>query len=707
MIDRTEILAFYARVGARVREAMPELETPVYEGELRVDTATEELPMSLGLANDGRGAYKLFAAAFVPKAESRAVGSRLGRLLGMVQVIPAGTDSEVRRWSPYRAEDIGRTPIEAEDWAVSTLLALLEELGPFRKRLNGARGTKTDAPPAPRPVEPEEVSGAAAVAGRAAAEAAGPAAALIPGNQEQVGAARRDAETALALAAEADAGFAAARAQLATMSEALTAVTSERDAAVARVRQLEDNDGSTATDPAVTQRLVAAFNVVADSGARSGTCVSVLRNFVAIRPGDVQLQELLGVHLLADGQLDEAIETLAALGADGLTPRGAAALVEAGFRQRRLPEPLEVLARVDWLVGSVAQQLREVPKWQRGDALLQVAELVGQSSPPDFGSFLAEVARVASRDQLPRVFRVWFDSDPDGALKQLVGWAEDERASMAEAWVAEALPLALDADDRRTARVALELLAADAERSRDSNGLADIVERGRTMLRPADWRSLAIRWIADGTAIAANDQSAIDRWARLLIEVLRDAASLQSNEPEHELAVVLERRASDQVGDALRAELARLRPAPEVTTRDITTVAEALQATKERFSALEVLPEADRSAARRGTVAVKKAREALFALGDIAQQFAAGDLEQGLDQALASLPDFKPDISDTAKRQYRRQYLRTLPGGRKILLGPHFDIGGDDGRAYLFVDQEARRIVLGHCGNHLPGKRDG
>ena len=144
----------------------------------------------------------------------------------------------------------------------------------------------------------------------------------------------------------------------------------------------------------------------------------------------------------------------------------------------------------------------------------------------------------------------------------------------------------------------------------------------------------------------------------------------------------------------------------DVAIRDVTTVSEALDAAVERYPSLVVLADAERSAAKRGTAGVKKAREALFMLGEISERYAAGELEQGLDLALAALPDFKPDISDTAKRQYQRHYVKTLGNGKKVRLGPHFDIGGEDGRAYLYVDKDQKRIVLGHCGEHLPGKRD-
>ena len=209
------------------------------------------------------------------------------------------------------------------------------------------------------------------------------------------------------------------------------------------------------------------------------------------------------------------------------------------------------------------------------------------------------------------------------------------------------------------------------------------------------------------SAVSENGDGAwVDRAADILRVALADVALLRDGAPELELALVLIPRAAAEEAAMLRQAVDDRRPKVDIATRDVTTVTEALQAAAERFPDLVVLPEAEKSAARRGTGSVKKAREALLQLGEIARRYTAGELDEGLDEALAALPDFKPDISDTSKRQYAKEYARVLPDGRRIMLGPHFDIGGEDGRAYLYVDREAKRIVLGHCGGHLRGKRD-
>ena len=134
----------------------------------------------------------------------------------------------------------------------------------------------------------------------------------------------------------------------------------------------------------------------------------------------------------------------------------------------------------------------------------------------------------------------------------------------------------------------------------------------------------------------------------MTLDVLRDLPAVREEDPEFALAAVLEAKANGGLAMALRAELDRLRPV-DITVSDVTTVSEALKAAEERYAGLVVLAEAERSAAKRGHVGVAKAREALFALGEIADRYAAGELDEGLDEALATLPGFKPDISDTAK----------------------------------------------------------
>ena len=743
-------LEFLREVAARVTSIYGDLEVHVADGRLELRSGETSRPLTLAFGPDSRGHVKLYAAAVVAPADSRSAGSRLGRVLGTVQVIPAGDHHEVRRWSPYRLEDVERSRAEAEEWGSATLVSLLREL-PADSAGRAAPAIDQGAAPAPAGVLPPDSSPATTPGTRPAwigdpesarlrvalEELEARLAAVIverdrlqaetaalraggTGDEEvarlgaELEAVTREVAESVTRAEAATAEAATTRLSLDESRAALALAEAERDRALSTITELqaEAESARAGTTPALERpdlapRLLDAFSLMSDAGAKPGTCASVLRTYLDIMPGDPQLGELLGVYLLRDDQVREAIRTLSAVGAGALTPRGAAALVEAAFRLKELPEPLDVVGRVDWLVGAVAQQLRDVPRWLRGPDLLRLSELVAENAPPDAGSFLAEVARVATRDQLVRVFDIWFDLEAEAAVDQLIAWAEAGRVQAAEQWVREAFELGLTADDRRIVRSALELLARDAERARDPVRLLTLVDTARDRLRPADGREFAVRWLREiAPAVAPGvDEAWVDRAVAVLLDSLRDVPSLPDDAPELELAQVLLPRASAEAATMLRDALDRRRPRA-VGPVSITSVAEALEAAASAFPSLVVLDDAERSAAQRGTVGVKKAREALFRLGDIAQRYAKGELDQGLDEALATLPDFKPDISDTARQRYLKDYRRVLADGRKVVLGPHFDIGGEDGRAYIYVDRVAHRIVLGHCGNHLRGKQD-
>ena len=58
------------------------------------------------------------------------------------------------------------------------------------------------------------------------------------------------------------------------------------------------------------------------------------------------------------------------------------------------------------------------------------------------------------------------------------------------------------------------------------------------------------------------------------------------------------------------------------------------------------------------------------------------------------------DVGDDAKRR-SADYQRTYQG-RPVMLGPHFRRGGRQLlRVYCYLDETARRVVVGHVGGHL------
>ena len=789
------LLELLRSVAGPLADADKRLQPAIADGLLRLSGPAVGQVVTLGVGDDGRGAIKLFAAVRVDRAQARAVGANLGKLLGMVQVLPADEGNEVRRWSPYRLEDLDRASAEAKGWAISTVLVMLEGLRqavapttaiPPAIRLprpgsdvirpvatptvvpspaaliarplsnmpqpvvapshpvlvasvNPQQLPKSDPPPPPAPpivVLPVVASHGGGTSADVDALVGAKLTAAQAVEREERAIGERDlardksrelegrikatkdelASTQADLAA-AQGELAAARGEAATArGEAVRArddadravvqlamAQAERDDALGRLADVEADQpaGKVVVDP--VPALVAAYQIVVDAGARASACVAVLRKFLEIAPDEPRLDEALGIQLLRDDQVNEAITGLDRLGPDRLTPPGASALVEACFKLRRLPQPLAVLGRADWR-PAIAQQLKEVPRWIKPQELLQVASEIAPIAPPEFGQFLEGAAKRIPSPDRHALFRIWFENDPSQAIAQVVRWAETGTLSISTSWVAEAMDLALDPQDRKTALSALQLLWEDAVKRRASAELLQLLDRGRDVIRSGDWSDFAVDRLRH-IARLTQRKGDLDACAAHLIGILEDMPALREADPEHELALLLKHRVSASLAAELEAQVQRLRPV-DTSVTDISTVAEALSAAEERFPGLYVLPEAHRSAQQRGGIAVKKAREALFLLGEIATRYANGELAGPLDDELRRLPEYKTGVSGTAKQQYKDQYTRVLSDGREILCGRHCDIGGGDGRAYFFVDGPGKRIILGHCGSHLSGKRD-
>jgi hypothetical protein len=117
---------------------------------------------------------------------------------------------------------------------------------------------------------------------------------------------------------------------------------------------------------------------------------------------------------------------------------------------------------------------------------------------------------------------------------------------------------------------------------------------------------------------------------------------------------------------------------------------------------LVFLPEAERSASewrydRADLVEADLARlesvAAEWASGALRMDFAAACRKQGL--------DWVRDVSASAKQKYGEDYQRQYHG-RPIMLGPHFRRDGRQlVRVYCYLDEQERRVVVGHVGRHL------
>lgn len=135
------------------------------------------------------------------------------------------------------------------------------------------------------------------------------------------------------------------------------------------------------------------------------------------------------------------------------------------------------------------------------------------------------------------------------------------------------------------------------------------------------------------------------------------------------------------------------------------SVYEAVRFAQEDCRRLVFLPEAFESAYSSQYQQPERLYEAFLTMDRIAGRYASGALPHGLGPAFSDEGlDLAKDISDTAKKRYRAEYLRRY-GGNTIMLGPHLRIGGGGVRTmmrvYFAIDDVERVFVVGHVGKHL------
>lgn len=194
----------------------------------------------------------------------------------------------------------------------------------------------------------------------------------------------------------------------------------------------------------------------------------------------------------------------------------------------------------------------------------------------------------------------------------------------------------------------------------------------------------------------------LEGWEADLTEL--DVVRSRLDERDRELGALRAER------DGLRAALAERSPAPppSVSEEPPPTLLAALQRAAATCRRVRVLPAALESAARSEFPRPREVLDDLVTLDGIAQRWAAEELPEGFAIACrqAGLA-WKPDISDTAKTRYGDRYCRTYRG-REVMLGPHLSYGGGSAanalvaRVYCYLDKEARMVVVGHAGEHLP-----
>lgn len=237
---------------------------------------------------------------------------------------------------------------------------------------------------------------------------------------------------------------------------------------------------------------------------------------------------------------------------------------------------------------------------------------------------------------------------------------------------------------------------------------------------------------AEGRATRAA-RAAVAVAERAPMEALRSAVekgTLEQSKLETQLLVAWDKL--DSVGkerDALREELDAQKEAwasvtnfmedekpvaaDSVAPPSIDSVAAALARAKEELSGpLLFLESAERSASASPYKQPNRVYELFEALHCVTTEWREhdGKLGQRWEDALEALgfPGYSPRISQTTETKFGSEY--TFPyKGRKQLFEHHITLGAKQADSCLSVhwyrDDEARVLVIGHCGRHLTNTR--
>jgi hypothetical protein len=255
-----------------------------------------------------------------------------------------------------------------------------------------------------------------------------------------------------------------------------------------------------------------------------------------------------------------------------------------------------------------------------------------------------------------------------------------------------------------------EVAGPDGPRARVAESLADLVLGAATLRVEGD--PLVER-------LARHQETADLQERRSELESLRtavlgDRAAAEELIAEYQTELT---RADEQVF-ALEADLERereLRARFEhgyltlATGGDASAIApvngnlgEVVRRAKQTRPHLVILPEAERSAAEWRFDRVDLVELDLARLDAVAADWAAGVLRTDFGAACRNQGlDWVRDVSASAKQKYADDYRRSYKG-RPIMLGPHFRRDGRQlVRVYCFLDEEDRRVVVGHVGRHL------
>lgn len=381
-------------------------------------------------------------------------------------------------------------------------------------------------------------------------------------------------------------------------------------------------------------------------------------------------------------------------------------------RPSLVPELVAEVACVDggWRVAASPQRAgasraADVDAFVRGDRRLPVVLV----APDSRGDLLADAARFA--DDLVALAHVVVLADagavaaldaelgagrgaPLGGVRLLwPSWRSSDPPGHHPVWRAEEVA-GPDGPRPRVAEVLADLVLGAATLRVEGDPLVERLARSRETVEQVE-RRVELEGLR--TAVLGDRAAAEELIAEYQTELSR--ADEQVYELEADLERERELRARFEHG---YLTLATGGDPALLATATNGNLSEVVRRAKETRSHLVILPEAERSAAEWRFDRVDLVELDLARLDAVAAEWASGALRTDFGAACRSQGlDWVRDVSASAKQKYAEDYRRSYKG-RHIMLGPHFRRDGRQlVRVYCFLDEEDRRVVVGHVGRHL------
>ena len=386
-------------------------------------------------------------------------------------------------------------------------------------------------------------------------------------------------------------------------------------------------------------------------------------------------------------------------------------MVTSSLRLNWLPDPIRLVQDVDWTEPRTFEEALSAARRLQPNSALLLGIALTETLPVDATSRFLDAlgGRRLTREQFEQLYEVWLQVDPVKASRSLVDLAESKRVSPKEEWVGVGLRFALEVGSRGGQLAALKLLVQVAREERRTDELLALLDAVALQFEAPDMTK-AIDAVLEAVVGTCSEGDA-DIVAGRVLEAFERGVEDATRSSD------LLRPILAWLSDDLRlaaSELLRPRPGTVVHAQPlptaVTTASEALRVASSAHGALIVLDEASELARRWSRAGITKLYRGLQALGEVADRWNAGLLDGDFEREFEKLPfEFKRDVSETAKTKFRDLYARTLPDGRRILLGPHIAVGNKSHllRVYFYLDRDHREVVVGHVGDHLPDKTSG